>query len=178
VSRRYDCCVLDPILVSTSYEVKVRSLTALRSSRDRRVGGALRSREGDWYGEVSPDGREHWPVVMAGLYVAHPTEPALTPRDLARVTCPTLVMQGDRDEMPVERSATLFRALADAHLAVVPAASHGLLVERPSCATRSSARFCANRPTFAAGAGSLPSIPQPTPEEGSCLVPATLAAGS
>jgi pimeloyl-ACP methyl ester carboxylesterase len=47
------------------------------------------------------------------------------------VTCPTLVMQGDRDEMPVEHSATLFRALADAHLAVVPGASHGLLVERP-----------------------------------------------
>ena len=86
---------------------------------------------GDWYGEVSPDGREHRPVVMAELYVAHLTEPALTPRDLARVTCPTLVMQGDRDEMPVEHSATLFRALADAHLAVVPGASHGLLVERP-----------------------------------------------
>jgi pimeloyl-ACP methyl ester carboxylesterase len=55
---------------------------------------------GDWYGEVSPDGREHRPVVKVELCVAHLTEPALTPRDLARVTCPTLVMQGDRDERP------------------------------------------------------------------------------
>jgi pimeloyl-ACP methyl ester carboxylesterase len=33
--------------------------------------------------------------------------------------------------MPVEHSVTLVRALADAQLAVVPGASHGLLVERP-----------------------------------------------
>jgi pimeloyl-ACP methyl ester carboxylesterase len=86
---------------------------------------------GDWYGEVSPDGREHWPVVKAKLYEAHLTEPALTVEDLARIPCPTLVMQGDRDEMPVEHSAELFRALPDAQLAVVPGASHGLLVEQP-----------------------------------------------
>lgn len=37
--RRYDSCALNPILASTSDEVKVRSLTALwrRAERDREV---------------------------------------------------------------------------------------------------------------------------------------------
>ena len=96
---------------------------------------------GDWYGEVSPDGRAHWPVVKAKLYEAHLTEPALTAGDLARVTCPVLVMQGDRDEMPIEHSAELFRALPDAQLAVVPGASHGLLVERPELCNAIIASF-------------------------------------
>jgi pimeloyl-ACP methyl ester carboxylesterase len=96
---------------------------------------------GDWYGEVSPDGREHWPVVKAKLHEAHLSEPALTRDDLARVPCPTLVMQGDRDEMPIEHSAELFRALPDAQLAVVPGASHGLLVERPELCNAIIANF-------------------------------------
>ena len=96
---------------------------------------------GDWYGEVSPDGREHWPVVKAKLYDAHLTEPALTAEDLARIPCPTLVMQGDRDEMPIEHSTALFRALPDARLAVVPGASHGLLVEQPELCNLIIANF-------------------------------------
>ena len=96
---------------------------------------------GDWYGEVSPDGRAHWPVVKAKLYEAHLTEPALTAGDLARVTCPVLVMQGDRDEMPIEHSAALYRALPDARLAVVPGASHGLLVEQPELCNTIIANF-------------------------------------
>ena len=96
---------------------------------------------GDWYSEVSPDGREHWPVVKSKLHEAHLSEPALTVEDLARVTCPVLVMQGDRDEMPIEHSAELFRALPDAQLAVVPGASHGLLVERPELCNAIIANF-------------------------------------
>jgi pimeloyl-ACP methyl ester carboxylesterase len=86
---------------------------------------------GDWYGEVSPDGREHWPVVKAEPYVAHLTEPALTPRDLARVTCPTLVMQGDRDEMPVEHTRPRCSARSQTPPGGRPRRPHGLLVERP-----------------------------------------------
>ena len=86
---------------------------------------------GDWYGEVSPDGREHWPVVKAKNEQVHRAEPTLTPADLARIATPTLVMIGDRDEVPVEHAAELYRSLPDAQLAIVPGASHGLLVEKP-----------------------------------------------
>ena len=40
-------------------------------------------------------------------------------------------MIGDRDEVPIEHAAELYRALPDAELAIVPGASHGLLVEKP-----------------------------------------------
>ena len=86
---------------------------------------------GAWYAEVSPDGADHWPVVEEKLYLAHLDEPALTPADLARVSSPTLVLIGDRDEVRIEHAVELYRALPDAELGIVPGASHGLLVERP-----------------------------------------------
>jgi pimeloyl-ACP methyl ester carboxylesterase len=96
---------------------------------------------GDWYGEVSPDGREHWPVVKAKLYDAHLAEPALTTGDLARIPCPVLIMQADRDEMPIAHSVALLEALPDAQLAVVPGTSHGLLVEKPELCNAMIAAF-------------------------------------
>lgn len=86
---------------------------------------------GAWYAEVSPDGAEHWPVVEEKLYLAHLEEPALTAADLAGVTSATLVLIGDRDEVRIEHAVELYRALPDAELAIVPGASHGLLVEKP-----------------------------------------------
>jgi hypothetical protein len=50
LARRYDCHVVDPILARTSYEVKVRSLTALRrrAERDRDVCDMRSRRLGAW----------------------------------------------------------------------------------------------------------------------------------
>jgi len=86
---------------------------------------------GDSYGEVSPDGRAHWDVVSAKLDRMHREEPALTPSDLARVTSPALVLQGDDDEVKLEHAVAMYRGLADGRLAVVPGADHGLLVRKP-----------------------------------------------
>jgi len=86
----------------------------------------------DWYGEVSPDGREHWDVVAKKLYEMHRFEPALTPADLATIANPALIMVGDDDEIRIEHTVAMHRGLADAQLAVVPGASHGLLVEKPA----------------------------------------------
>ena len=61
--------------------------------------GEVPSFMGDSYGEVSPDGREHWPVVVAKLDALHAVAPALTVDDLATLTVPTLVMLGDDDEV-------------------------------------------------------------------------------
>ena len=107
----------------------------------------------DWYGEVSPDCHEHWPVVKAKLYVAHLTEPRSR-----RVISPASRADA-RDARRPRRDAgralggTVPRA-PNAQLAVIPGASHGLLVERPELCNAIIAHFLANRPTFAAGAGS------------------------
>jgi pimeloyl-ACP methyl ester carboxylesterase len=84
------------------------------------------------YAEVSPDGPDHYPVVVAKLAEMHAREPALTERDLEAVRSRTLVMLGDDDEVTLEHAVALYRALPDAELAVIPGTSHGLLVEKPS----------------------------------------------
>ena len=83
------------------------------------------------YGEVSPDGAEHYDAVAAKLAAMHQREPALAPADLRSLMCRTLVMIGDDDQVRLEHAAEMYRNLPWGELAVVPGTSHGLLVEKP-----------------------------------------------
>ena len=83
------------------------------------------------YGEVSPDGIGHYPVVLKKMAETHLVEPTLTGTDLARITCRTLVMVGDDDEVRLEHAIEIYRALPNGELAIIPGTSHGLLVEKP-----------------------------------------------
>lgn len=85
----------------------------------------------DLYGEVSPDGRGHYPVVAAKLARMHAEEPTLVISDLGGIAARTMVMVGDDDEVALEHAIDLYRGLTQAELAVVPGTSHGLLVEKP-----------------------------------------------
>ncbi|MGH2994413.1 MAG: alpha/beta fold hydrolase [Solirubrobacterales bacterium] len=98
------------------------------------------------YGEVSPDGREHFPIVAAKMARMHAEEPTLTASDLNGVTSRTLVMVGDDDEVTLEHSIALYRGLPDAELAVVPGTSHGLLVEKPALCNTIIVDFLATDP--------------------------------
>jgi pimeloyl-ACP methyl ester carboxylesterase len=82
-------------------------------------------------GEVSPDGVGHYPVVLEKLAATHLTEPTLPGEDLGAITCRTLVMLGDDDEVRLEHAIEMYRSLPRGELAVVPGTSHGLLVEKP-----------------------------------------------
>jgi pimeloyl-ACP methyl ester carboxylesterase len=84
------------------------------------------------YAELSPDGADHYPVVVAKLAEMHAREPTLTHRDLSGVQGRTLVMLGDDDEVTLEHAVALYRGLPDAELAVIPGTSDGLLVEKPA----------------------------------------------
>jgi pimeloyl-ACP methyl ester carboxylesterase len=84
-----------------------------------------------YYGEVSPDGVEHFAVVQAKLDRMHETEPTLTVADLATLANRVLVMVGDDDQVHLEHAVAAYRALPAGELAVVPGTSHGLMVERP-----------------------------------------------
>jgi pimeloyl-ACP methyl ester carboxylesterase len=81
----------------------------------------------------------------------HLVEPALTAAELSRVTCRTLVMQGDDDEVALEHALALYSALPNSELAVIPGASHGLLVEKAEICNRITLDFLCNEPvkTFA-----------------------------
>jgi pimeloyl-ACP methyl ester carboxylesterase len=98
------------------------------------------------YAEVSPDGEGHYPVVVAKLARMHVSEPTLTPADLGAVACRTLVMVGDDDEVTLEHAITMYRALKDAELMVVPGTSHGLLVEKPDLCNTVMVDFLTTEP--------------------------------
>ena len=83
------------------------------------------------YGEVSPDGKDHYEIVARKLDEMHTSSPTLTTADLSKIRCRTLVMFGDDDEVTLEHAIVLYRALPESELAVIPGTSHGLLVEKP-----------------------------------------------
>ena len=82
------------------------------------------------YDPVSPDGPDHFPVVHAKTMQMITTGPEIALDTLATVTAPTLVLQGDRDEVTVEHSLAVVAALPDARFAVLPG-THLLPRERP-----------------------------------------------
>ncbi|MGH2834283.1 MAG: alpha/beta fold hydrolase [Solirubrobacteraceae bacterium] len=84
------------------------------------------------YGEISPDGVDHYQVLVEKLAEMHISEPRLQASELGAITSRTLVMVGDDDEVTLEHAVAMYRGLSDAELMVVPGTSHGLLVEKPT----------------------------------------------
>jgi pimeloyl-ACP methyl ester carboxylesterase len=86
----------------------------------------------DAYAEMSPDGRDHFRVVVGKIVDAAATEPSPDPVGLRAVTARTLVLAGDDDLVTLDHTVALYRALPTAELAVLPNASHLLLLEHAS----------------------------------------------
>ena len=82
------------------------------------------------YDQVSPDGPEHFPTVYEKTLAMLATEPELDLASLAAVAAPTLVLQGDRDEVTLDRGAAVAAALPQGRLAVLPG-THLLPMESP-----------------------------------------------
>jgi pimeloyl-ACP methyl ester carboxylesterase len=82
------------------------------------------------YDQVSPDGPDHFPTVYEKTLAMLATEPELELASLAAVAAPTLVLQGDRDEVTLEHGAAVAAALPNGRLAVLPG-THALPVEAP-----------------------------------------------
>jgi pimeloyl-ACP methyl ester carboxylesterase len=103
------------------------------------------------YAKVSPDGAAHYDVIVEKLARMHTVDPVLTLADLSRITCRTLVMQGDDDEVAIEHALALYRTLPNAELAIIPGTSHGLLVEKPDLCNKVVLDFLCHEPvqTFA-----------------------------
>jgi pimeloyl-ACP methyl ester carboxylesterase len=79
------------------------------------------------YAELSPDGAEHWPVVLGRLKPMWAAEPSFTNEELQRIGAPTLLVIGDRDIVTPEHAVEMFRTIPEAQLCVVPNAAHGTM---------------------------------------------------
>jgi pimeloyl-ACP methyl ester carboxylesterase len=87
---------------------------------------------GEEYGQRSPDGAEHFPIVLAKTVEMFKTEPTMTTDDLKRLAMPALVMVGDDDAVAPEHTLSLYESLQNGQLAVIPGASHLVPVEKPA----------------------------------------------
>lgn len=83
------------------------------------------------YGAASPDGPEHFEVIIDKLTATWRTEPSFTLDTLATVTAPALFIMGDNDAVTLEHADAVRRTIPGSQLAVVPGATHGLPMEKP-----------------------------------------------
>ncbi len=51
--------------------------------------------------------------------------------DVTKISCPTLVMSGDRDVIPLSHTLEMFHNIKDAKLCIVPGTTHALIEEKP-----------------------------------------------
>ena len=86
---------------------------------------------GPSYGEVSPDGIEHFRVVAGKIGEMAAREPYLKASDLAAVTARSLLVFSDDDLVTMHHVVEMYDALPNAELAVVPGTSHFLTQEKP-----------------------------------------------
>jgi pimeloyl-ACP methyl ester carboxylesterase len=100
----------------------------------------------DEYARVSPDGDDHFPIVHAKTLQMIRTEPEIDLRSLVRVAAPTLILQGDRDEVTLDHSQAVVAALPDARLAVLPG-THALPLESPDVVNALIVQFLRGGPT-------------------------------
>lgn len=72
-------------------------------------------------------------------------EPTYSAADLGRIRCPTLLVVGDRDLVPVAHAAEMQRQIAESRLLVVPGASHFVALEQPALVNDVILSFLAGR---------------------------------
>jgi pimeloyl-ACP methyl ester carboxylesterase len=79
------------------------------------------------YDRLSPDGVDHWPIVIGRLKRLWTEEPNFTREEMQSIKAPTLIIVGDGDIVTPEHAVEMFRMIAGAQLCVVPKAGHGVL---------------------------------------------------
>ena len=87
---------------------------------------------GPRYGEVSPDGQAHFPVVASKVVTMLAGGPALVQAELGGVSSRTLLMAGDEDAVSLDDTLVLYNGIPDTELAIVPGTTHFLLREKPA----------------------------------------------
>ena len=83
------------------------------------------------HAERSPDAPETLDIKVSRMLAIWNSEPTLTEDDLAKIQCPTLIMAGDDERMEIALTASLYLAIPQGQLAIIPGTSHFLIKEKP-----------------------------------------------
>lgn len=77
-----------------------------------------------------PDNPDYWQTLMQQISELWWSVKDYSAEELQKITAPTLILQGDRDEgVDIEQTVEMYRAIPNAELAVLPNATHGALNE-------------------------------------------------
>ncbi len=93
------------------------------------------------YARHAPEGIVHAAQVLAKTNAMFLSGPTMTVQDLGQIPVPTLVMAGDDDVATLAHTTSLYEALPQAQLAIVPGTSHAVLKERTRDCVRMIERF-------------------------------------
>jgi pimeloyl-ACP methyl ester carboxylesterase len=90
----------------------------------------------------SGQGQGHWRTYLRLSWDRCTQPPGYTHADLAKITVPTLILAGDRDDFcTVEQGVTAYRALTDGELAIMPGHGHYI----PPAAIDTTVEFLSRR---------------------------------
>jgi 3-oxoadipate enol-lactonase len=126
---------------------RVRSLVVVGTTtgREPRLSVARRLMDPDRIDRDEPDraarlarrhdagqGPDAWRHLLPAIVAAIERDPPMTPAELRRIACPTLVVVGDRDPfVPVDHAWGVMRLVRDGRLLVLPGCGHEALTLRP-----------------------------------------------
>ena len=97
----------------------------------------IMARNPAWAAELSRrhdpvQGEGAWQRLLPAIAADIAVQPLLTPAEVHRIDCPSLVVGGDRDPfVPVEQASALARQLPDGRLFIAPDCGHEVMVRRP-----------------------------------------------
>jgi pimeloyl-ACP methyl ester carboxylesterase len=131
VALRHPSLVRKLVLIGSAFTRAGEPRAARAFIESELRGGAVFDGMKATYDRLSPDGPDHWAVVVRKLQALWDAPDELTIDDLAAIAVPTLVMQGDDDGVTFEHSAAVARTVQDGQLAVVPGTGHALPIEKP-----------------------------------------------
>ena len=83
------------------------------------------------YAMQSPDAPETLDLKVARMQGIWNSEPTLTVDDLAKVQCPALILAGDDELFSIEHTSSMYEAIPQGQLAIIPGTSHYVLKEKP-----------------------------------------------
>jgi pimeloyl-ACP methyl ester carboxylesterase len=93
------------------------------------------------YGRVSPDGANHWMVMVTKCYWLWGQPLVIEPGDLKKIESAVLVVAGDHDFSSIEETTEIFRGLAHGQLFIVPGTGHGTFQTRPELVNLAVSEF-------------------------------------
>jgi len=105
-----DATRADPVAVARAF------------SASEEMGTVLRLMQADHDGAQGPD---YWKTLLAEIFDRLTRSPGYTVADLRRITVPTLILAGDRDQFcSVEDAVAAYRVLPNGELAILPGIGH------------------------------------------------------